>query len=200
MGPINYGLIPGRITIIRSLTPHSPKWPMAWLILLVLAICSPVWGANPTGLYKRHVDPAGRYTLEYPATMDARFNGPDELVISHPKAPFRIYLIIVDRRKGNPPDARELLKAMAKQLEKEVGRIRILDAKAPINGDKRQGYAIFQFKNSRGVDLTQLAHCYAAKNKVLQLIISDRSKGYENIKPVVEKVHKSLKILSEDLE
>jgi hypothetical protein len=189
-----------RLNNSNAITGLAIKGLIALKSLAFILVASyPAWGANPAALYKRHSDPKGRYSLEYPATMNARLQGPDQLAISHPKAPFRIYVFIENRKQKGTPNAASLLKKLAKNLEKELGKIEILDAKSPVKGDKRHGYAIFRFSNSRGVDITQLVHYFVAKDRALQLIISDRSKGYENVKPVVEKVHKSLKIINNNL-
>ncbi len=151
------------------------------------------------GSFKRFIDPKARYELQYPATMEIEFNGPDQVRIFHPRAPFRIHVFIEKRRQPGKPDSTALLTSLAGRLEKEMGKIEILDAKSPIKGDKRHGYAVFRFKNSRGVDLTQLVRYFVAKDRVLQLIISDKSKGYANIKPIFDKTCNSLKIFKESL-
>lgn len=151
------------------------------------------------GSFTRFMDPKARYQLQYPATMEIEFNGPDQVKIFHPKVAFRIHVFIEKRRQPGKPDASALLTSLAGRLEKEMGKIEILDAKSPIKGDKRHGYAVFRFKNSRGVDLTQLVRYFVAKDRVLQLIISDKSKGYANIKPVFHKTVNSLKIFKETL-
>jgi hypothetical protein len=145
--------------------------------------------------FKQYTDPAGRFSLEYPATMKVSAPKPDAVTIYHPRASLLIRIFVEKWRRAKVTSAGAMLQAFKTQLKEENKGVTILEeGKLPgLKGS--QGYQICSFKNHDGIRVVQLVQYYVAKTGFLQLIISDRLEGFKNLADVIRKVHRSLRII-----
>lgn len=153
--------------------------------------------AEPT--YARYVDPEGRFSFEYPSTMNVRAKNPNEVMVGHPEATLRISVYVDKRPPGSAPRVKPLLRSFKERLRKDVKNGKVLVDGEPEDKDARQGYVVCLFKDSRGINTVQLVHYVAASDRLLQMIVSDRPKGFTSLKEVIRKIHRSLTIMKPDL-
>lgn len=149
--------------------------------------------------YKKFVDPAGRYVIEYPATMRPEIVGTDEVTFSHPQASLRMKIVLEPRTQKGKIDEQALLNSLKKHLAQGARDASILEEGRLPGVSGHQGYFVCSFKDKRGIKVMQLVQYYVSRDNVLQLIISDRPQGFMNVEKVIRRIHRSLKILKPDL-
>jgi len=149
--------------------------------------------------YKKFVDPAGRYSIEYPATMHPEMAGTDEVKFSHPQASLRMKIVLEPRTQKGKIDEQSLLNSLKKHLAEDSRDASIVEEGQLPGVPGHQGYFVCLFKDKRGIKAMQLVQYYVSRDKVLQLIISDRPQGFMNVEKVIRRIHRSLKILKPDL-
>jgi hypothetical protein len=150
-------------------------------------------------LYEQYLDPAGRFSFEYPATMKLQSKGIDEVKIYHPAASFRISVFVEQRRGGSNLTAEVLLAALKKRLKEEMKNVSVLgEGKLPgLQGS--QGYVAVSFTDKKGTQLVQMVQYYVSEDRFLQMTISDRPEGFKNLETVIRRIQQSLKILKPKL-
>ena len=182
--------------IYQVLKPSSVFWLLSAYLYTFLAAGTSL--AIQEG-FKQYNDPRGRFTFDYPATMQVTAPRADEVKISHPKATLRITLFVEERPKKAVPTAAVLLDTMKKKLKDELKGSSILEEGTLPGLKGAQGYVICFFKDSRNLELVQLLQYYVTEDRVLQMIISDRPEGFKNLQKVIKQIHQSLKIIKPDL-
>jgi hypothetical protein len=165
-----------------------------WLLVLF-----PATGLAQDARYKQYIDPEGRFSFEYPATMKVQSANNDEVKVYHPGAGFRISVFVEKHPGKSKLTAPNLLAASKKQLEEQASDVSVIgQGKLPgIEGS--QGYIVVSFRDARGTRLVQTVQYYVVDDRFLQMTIADRAEGYKNLEPVVQRVHNSLKILKPQL-
>ncbi|MBI5250661.1 MAG: hypothetical protein HY912_14315 [Desulfomonile tiedjei] len=169
--------------------------------LLTLCLCLTFFFAESSfsqKAFKQYTDGAGRFTFEYPSTMTVKNQGPDEVKIYHPAATLRISAFVQDRPKKSPPKA-EAVADLFEKLKQEMKDCTVIEQGKLAGLDGAQGYNIYSFRDHRGMELVQLVQYFIAEDRVLQMIISDRTEGFKNLEKVIRKIHNSLKILNPKL-
>jgi hypothetical protein len=150
-------------------------------------------------LYKLYVDPAGRFSFEYPATMKLESTGNDEVKIYHPAASFRISVFVEQVRGKSNLTAQVLLAALKKRLQEEMKDVSVLGEGKLAGLQGSQGYVAVSFTDKKSVRLVQMVQYYVAEDRFLQMTISDRPEGFKNLETVIRKIHQSLKIMKPKL-
>ncbi len=180
---------------------HALRYRSLIPVLIVCLFCLSIPAGSDAAErgFKTYVDPAKRFSFDYPATMTVKPEGLNEVKIFHPKATLRITVFIEKRSSKTPPRAAPLLEMLKKRLKDEMKDARVLQEGKLSDPNAQQGYVICYFKDKRGVGLVQLVHYYVAPERILQMIISDRPQGFKNLATVIRTIHKSLKILSPGL-
>jgi hypothetical protein len=155
----------------------------------------PVGAAKGSGSgYKKYEDPRGRFSFQYPATMKVTVVTPDHVKVSHPKATLRINVFVQDRPRKRDPKVGPVLEGLKRGLKQGMKEASVLkEAIVPGTRD-RQGYLICSFRDQRGIKHVQLVHYAVSEDRILQMIISDRPRGFKNLEKVIRKIHQSLKI------
>lgn len=144
--------------------------------------------------YKTYEDPRGRFSFQYPSTMKVTVVTPDHVKVSHPKATLRINVFVQDRPRKRDPKVRPVLEALKRGLKQGMKEASVIEeGNVPGTGD-RQGYLICSFRDQRGIKHVQLVHYAVSEDRILQMIISDRPRGFKNLEKVIRKIHQSLKI------
>lgn len=171
---------------------------------LAMLICSVfIWagGANPVGAatgsdsgYKRYEDPAGRFSFLYPATMRVTATSPDQVKVWHPKATLRLSIFVQERPRKRDPRVRPVLEALKSGLKQDMKEAAVMEEGKVRGAGGRQGYLICSFRDQRGIKHVQLVHYAVSEDRLLQMIISDRPRGFKNLEKVIRKIHHSLKI------
>lgn len=161
--------------------------------LLCLSAIPSHGDATPSG-FKRYVDPLKRFSFDYPATMNVKTAGPNEVKVSHPKATLLITVFIEDRPHRTVPSASVLLEAFKKKLREEMKEIKVLEEGELPDLKGSQGYVICVFRDNRNLQIVQLVQYYVTEDRLLQMIISDRPEGFRNLQKVIRQVHQSLRI------
>lgn len=164
-------------------------------MVLVLAFAGSSFAQNA---FKQYADPGRRFAFDYPSTMTVKNQGPDEVKIFHPAATLRISVFVQDRPKKSPPKA-EVVADLFEKLKQEMKDCTVLEQGKIAGLDGAQGYNIISFKDHRGIQLVQLVQYYIAEDRLLQMIISDRTEGFKNLEKVIRRIHNSLKILNPKL-
>lgn len=150
--------------------------------------------------FKTYVDPHSRFSIDYPSTMIIEAHSPDELNFSHPSASLRMSLDIIRRpNKKASKDVKAFMNAIRHNLKEEFKDVVII-SEGSSKTDPSQLYLLYSFTDKRGMKLTQLTQVYLADERILQLIISDRSEGFKNLDSLIERIHNSLKISKPSLE
>ena len=150
--------------------------------------------------FKTYVDPQARFSIDYPSTMTIDAQSPDELNFSHPSASLRMSLDIIRRpNKKASKDVKAFMNAIRQNLKEEFKDVLIV-SEGSSKTDPSQVYLLYSFTDKRGMKLTQLTQVYLADERILQLIISDRSEGFKNLDSLIERIHNSLKISKPSLE
>jgi hypothetical protein len=150
-------------------------------------------------LYKQYVDPAGRFSFEYPATMNLQSTSNDEVKIYHPAASFRISVFVGQRQGQSKLTADVLLAALKKRLQEEMKNVSVLGEGKLAGLQGSQGYVAVSFTDKKGTQLVQMVQYYVSEDCFLQMTISDRPEGFKNLETVIRKIHQSLKILKPKL-
>jgi hypothetical protein len=189
------------IGVATSLTAMSHR--ITIIACLVLCLGNSAWAAakqeQTVAGYAQYKDPLGRFIFDYPATMKVRGADPDQVTVFHQGATLRISVYVEKRPRKGDSKVEPLLEAFKKRLKEDVKEPTILEeGKTPGSRDS-QGYIICSFKDQRGVDYVQLVHYCVGEERVLQMIISDRTAGFKNLAPVIRKIHQSLKIIDPKL-
>lgn len=170
-------------------------------LLLILSMCCLISGhsSGQEALYKQYVDPAGRFSFEYPATMKLETAPKDEVTVYHPATLFRVSVFVRQLQGKSNLTADVLLSVWKKALQEEMKNVSVLgEGKLPgIQGS--QGYVAVSFTDKKGVQLVQMVQYYVSEDRFLQMIISDRPEGFKNLETVIRKIHQSLKILNPKL-
>ncbi|MEJ2715564.1 MAG: hypothetical protein P8182_00235 [Deltaproteobacteria bacterium] len=172
--------------------------------LFALLICGVMmWGGwvTPVGAatgsqsgYKKYEDPLGRFSFEYPATMKVTATSPDHVKVTHPKATLRINIFIQKRPRKRDPRVRPVLEALKRALKQDMKDASVIEEGKLRGPGDRQGYLICSFRDQRGIKYVQLVHYAVSEDRLLQMIISDRPRGFKNLEKVIRKIHHSLKI------
>ncbi len=154
-------------------------------------------GQDP--LYRQYLDPAGRFSFEYPATMKLEMVSNDEVRVYHPAASFRISVFLEQRQGKRNLTAETMLAILKKRLQEEMKNVSVLgQGKLPdLSGS--QGYIAVSFTDKKGIQLIQMVQYYVSEDRFLQMTISDRPAGFKNLETVIRKVQQSLKILKPKL-
>lgn len=169
----------------------------ATFLMIVLSMAFSGTASGQDG-FSKYVDPAGRFTFDYPTSMTLKTVGENEVKIFHPGATLRISVFIQERQKKSPVTA-ETIADLFRKLKQEMKDSSVLE-EGKIKGlDGTQGYTILLYKDHRGLQLVQLVQYYIAEERVLQMVISDRTQGFKNLEKVIRKIHNSLKILKPSL-
>jgi len=156
-------------------------------------------GIGDEALYKKYTDPNGRFSFEYPATMNVQSSNADEVKVIHPGASFRITVFVEQRQGKSKLTAADLLALSKKRLQEEMKNVSVLgEGKLP-SLEGSQGYVAVSFTDKKGMQLVQMVQYYVAEDRFLQMTISDRPEGFKNLQTVIQKVHQSLKILNPKL-
>ena len=149
--------------------------------------------------FKTYVDPQARFSMDYPATMTVDALSPDELNFSHSSASLRMSLDVIRRPKKASKDVKAFLEAIRQNLKEEFKDVVIISDGAS-KTDPSQLYLLYSFTDKRGMKITQLTQVYLADERILQLIISDKSEGFKNLDAIIDRVRNSLRISKPSLE
>lgn len=149
--------------------------------------------------FTQYTDPGRRYMFDYPATMKVQASNPDEVKIFHPGATLRITVFIETRPRATSAGAEDLLAAFNKKLKEEMKDVSIMQEGKLEHLEGSQAYLICTFKNRKGIRLVQLVQYYVTRDRLLQMTISDLPQGFKNLWPVIDKIHRSLRIINPDL-
>jgi len=171
------------------------------IIIAAVCFCLTPLFADPSfgqSAFKEYTDPGRRFSFEYPATMTVQTSNPDEVKIFHPGATLRITVFIQDRPKKSAPKA-EAVTELFEKLKQEMKDSKVLEQGKLPGLDGAQGYTVFSYRDHRGLELVQLVQYYIAEDKILQMIVSDRTEGFKNLEKVIRKIHASLRILNPKL-
>jgi hypothetical protein len=173
------------------------------LTCLLAVALSLVFGANcamgaPEG-FKQYTDARGRFTFDYPASMQVQVVGQDEVKVQHPGATIRITVFVEERPRRKVPEAPVLLEAFKKKLQEDMKDPKILEEGVLPGLKGSQGYVICVFRDRRDMQLVQLVQYYVTEDRLLQMIISDRPEGFKNLEKVIRQIHHSLRITKPDL-
>ena len=150
-------------------------------------------------LYKQYVDPAGRFSFEYPGTMKLEATSNNEVKIYHPAASFRISVFVEQRQGKSNLTADVLLAALKKRLQEEMKNVSVLGEGKLAGLQGSQGYVAVSFTDKKGTQLVQMVQYYVSEDRFLQMTMSDRPEGFKNLETVIRKIHQSLKILKPKL-
>jgi hypothetical protein len=161
--------------------------------LVLIALCCV---AEALEGFKTFTDPQKRFSFEFPGTMNVEQSSEDEVKIFHPKATLRINVFIEKRRANSHAGAPFLLETLKKRLQEEMKQVVFIEeGKSPhIKGS--QGFIICSFVDSRGIKLTQLIQYYVTEDRILQMIVSDKTPGFQNLEKIIRYIHQSLRILN----
>lgn len=165
------------------------------VICAILALCNQ---SSAQDGFNTYLDKDGRFSIEYPSTMTVDIMSPDELNFSHPSASLRMSLDIIRRPKKATKNTEVFVNAIKQNLKDEFKDVTIMSEGAS-SSDPSQLYLLYSFTDKRGVKLTQLTQVYMADERILQLTISDRSEGFNNLGSVIQRIRTSLKILKPNL-
>ncbi len=164
---------------------------MCWLI--------PDHSSGEEGVYKQYVDPAGRFSFEYPATMKLEAGSKDEVTVYHPATLFRVSVFVRQLQGKSNLTADVLLAVWKKALQEEMKNVSVLGEGKLSGIQDSQGYVAVSFTDKKGVQLVQMVQYYVSEDRFLQMIISDRPEGFKNLETVIRNIHQSLKILNPKL-
>lgn len=149
--------------------------------------------------FNQYTDPGRRFIFDYPSTMQVHASNPDEVKIFHPGATLRISVFIEKRPRSTTANAEDLLAAFNKKLKEEMKDVSIIQQGKLQHLQGPQGYVVCSFKNRKGIRLVQLVQYYVTKDRLLQMTISDLPQGFKNLWKVIDKIHRSLRIVNPDL-
>ncbi|MFH0825322.1 MAG: hypothetical protein V2B18_21430 [Pseudomonadota bacterium] len=145
--------------------------------------------------FTRYKDPGGRFSFEYPNTMTPRNSDPDEVTLFHPKAGLRISVFVEKRRTKGPAQVKPLIEALKKGTGEDGKSVEVLkEGKLPGWSDA-QGYVVCTFKARKDLELVQMIQYYVSGTHILQMIVSDRPEGFKNLVQVIERIHRSLRVV-----
>lgn len=150
--------------------------------------------------YKKYIDPAGRFSFDYPAAMRCDPVTADEVKFSHPSASLRIAILVEPRQSRKPLDSDALRESFKKNLQESSKDAVILEEGRLPDLLEVQGYLVCSFKDKNGRKIMQLVQYYVSQDKMFQMIISDRPQGFFNVEKVIRHVHRSLKIMKPSLD
>jgi hypothetical protein len=185
--------MPGLLVIFRGGT-------IVLFFLIVSALEAPsnhVYGQEAP--YKLYVDPAGRFSFEYPATMKLQSTSDNEVRIYHPAASFSISVFVEQKQGNSNLTADALLAALKKTLREEMKSVSVLGEGKLAGLQGSQGYVAISFTNKKGIQMVQMVQYYVAEGRFLRMTLTDRAEGFKNLEPVIRKIHQSLKILKPKL-
>ncbi len=172
----------------------------------LFALTSVIWCLTGAGIlsfaddgFKTFVDSRGRFSIEYPSTMTVDSRSPDELKFSHPSASLRISLDVIKRPGKSSLNTKTFIETMKKTFQEEFKNSTLIGEGASAN-DPNQFYLIYTFTDKRGIKLTQLTQFFVGKERILQLIISDKPEGFKNLESVITRIRNSMKITNSSLE
>src|SRR5271157_144937 len=107
-------------------------------------------------LYKQYVDPAGRFSFEYPGTMTLEAAQQDEVTVYHPATLFRISVSVRQLRGKSDLNADVLLAVWKKALQEEMKNVSGLGEGKLEGLQGSQGYVAASFTNKKGVQMVQM--------------------------------------------
>ena len=119
--------------------------PTIGFLFLILSMCCFIsdHSSGQEALYKQYVDPAGRFSFEYPATMKLEAAQKDEVTVYHPATLFRIS-VFVERRQGKSNLTADILLAVWKKaLQEEMKNVSGLGEGKLANLQGSQGMSRF---------------------------------------------------------
>ncbi|MGD9818377.1 MAG: hypothetical protein AB7V04_06720 [Desulfomonilaceae bacterium] len=188
-----------KLVKINSINGLSNLKCWSWFATLILVFL--IWfepcACCDDGL-TAYTDPKGRFSIDYPSTMTLNAASVDDLSIVHPSASLRIDVDVIQRPKKASRDTVAFLNVLKKGLKEEFPDAQIL-GEGQSATDPKQLYLICSFTDKRGVKLVQLVQVYLADERILQLIISDRSAGFKNLESLITRISNSLKIFKPSL-
>ena len=151
-------------------------------------------------LYKQYVDPAGRFSFEYPATMKLEAAQQDE-VTSLSSCNIVSYLRVCGTDTGQVQFELPMFCWLygKRALQEEMKNVSVLGEGKLEGLQGSQGYVAVSFTDKKGVQLVQMVQYYVSEDRFLQMTISDRPEGFKNLETVIRKIHQSLKILKPKL-
>ena len=172
---------------------------VAQFLLIVLALVTSDHVFGQEAPYKLYVDPAGRFSFEYPATMKLQSTSDNEVRIYHPAASFGISVFVEQKQGNSNLTADALLAALKKTLREEMKSVSVLGEGKLAELQGSQGYVAISFTNKKGIQMVQMVQYYVADGRFLRMTLTDRAEGFKNLEPVIRKIHQSLKILKPKL-
>jgi hypothetical protein len=131
--------------------------------------------------------------------MEVAASNPDEVTMFHPAATLRVNVFVEARPPRAIPSAELLLEIFKKRLKEEMLDVSILEEGKRGDRGASQGYVICSFKDKRGIFVVQLVQYYVTRDRLLQLIISDRPEGFKNLADVIRKIHHSFRVIDPTL-
>ncbi len=167
------------------------------IVMLILLRPLPINAAEPG--FTQYTDRGRRFIFDYPSTMKVQVSNSDEVKIFHPGATLRITVFVEKRPRSTTAKARDLLAAFNKKLKEEMKDVSIIQEGKLEHLEGSQGYVICSFKNRKGIHLVQLVQYYVTKDRLLQMTVSDLPQGFKNLWKVIDKIHRSLRIINPDL-
>ncbi len=190
-----------RSLLLTTLGMMSNRRTRLAIEFLLLSICCIISERSfcQEPLYKQYLDPAGRFSFEYPATMKLEAANKDEVKVYHPAASCRISVFIEQRQGKSNLTADILLAVLKKRLQEEMKNVSVLGEGKLAGLKGSQGYIAVSFTDKKGTQLVQLVQYYVSEDRFLQMTISDRPEGFKNLETVIRKIHQSLKILNPKL-
>jgi hypothetical protein len=194
---VSSGLPASSLKANSSERRRSSTYLLLGLPAAIVAVACSVMAAPPG--FATYIDPSRRFALDYPATMKVQVAGPNEVKFFHPQATFRIYVFIQKRPRKSTAAVEPLLKAFKKKLNEEMKDVSFQGEGKHAKLKGAQRYLICSFTNAKGIRLTQLVQYVVTEDRILQLIVSDRPKGFKNLEKVIRQIHASLRILSPSL-
>jgi len=150
--------------------------------------------------YEKYVDPARRFSFDYPASMSCNRVTDDEVKFSHPSASLRIAILVEPRQNRKPIDSKALLESFKKNLHDTSKDAAVLEEGRLPDIPGTQSYLVCSFKDKNDRKIMQLVQYYVSKDRMFQMIISDRPQGFLNVEKVIRHVHRSLKIIKPSLD
>jgi hypothetical protein len=169
------------------------------LLFCHCVLISNAQGKRGSAVFTRYEDPAGRFFFSYPPTMTAKRVGPDHVRVHHPKAGLRIDVFVEKRRRPMDPKAAPLLAAFKMRLKQEMKDARILKEGRLKGSDDSEGFVLCTFRDRRGIRHVQLVQYVVGKTRLVQMIISDRPQGFNNLSKIILRIQRSLKVVKSGL-
>jgi hypothetical protein len=184
----------------RRLFPELGK--VAWVLLVWLAMTAAVSSSQAArshpvtrgDVFRTYRDPGGRYSFDYPRTMQVDKPTPNAVRVFHPKATLRIWVFLESRKGTRSTAVKPLIEAFKERLDRQMSDVRILEEGSLFPKQASEGFVICNFTDRRGITLTQLVQYFLTSRTIIQLVISDRPQGFKNLEPVIRRIHRSVRV------